>query len=123
MKLSKKKLEHFGEHYSEWKTWVQDPKQNHFFFFCENHIPMVMRKGIDSESVKTSEHVCDFPGCVAPSNSEYFPNLVKVLAEGEEDIKNNRLYEMNDKGDFVKVKNYGKRVQSKAISKKRSKKA
>lgn len=113
MKLTKKQLADFR--YDEWKSWVYDLKESHFFFLCPLHVIFLVREGLDVSSPTRSKHKCDYPGCLKKATLEFFPNLVTSLKESEKDCKNNRLYEMNAKGDLVKVKNYGKRtVQSRS---------
>ena len=122
MKITKKQQDQFD--LLRWKHWVLNPKENHFFFFCEYHMPLVMRKELDGQGGMTQKHVCDFPGCEESATNEYFPNLLTSLKIAEEDRKFNRFYELDPvTNEFVKVKNYGKRIQLEAVSKKRSKKA
>jgi hypothetical protein len=104
VKLSKRQLACFN--YKAWKDWAFDPRGNMFFFFCCLHWPLLKRDqdGLGDIHGKPIP-VCDYPGCTQIADKELFPYLVTIIKNAEKEFKN------------------GKRVQSKAVSKKRSKKA
>ncbi len=123
MKLSKRRLSKFRKTKESWKRWVRNPKENHFFFFCNTHISELKTKndGVGDYTSPPKSPICDYPGCTQKCTQELFPNLTITLKIADEDIKFNRLYTLDKKGNFRKVKNYGKRVRSKRLSKKRNK--
>lgn len=97
-----------------WQSWVYSPYESHFFWLCDHHIAQLLRKDKDGQGSVYYTHKCDYPKCKAMATTEYYPNLMTQLMEAEEDIKNSKLH---------KVTTNGERVQPKAVSQKRSKKA
>lgn len=105
-----------------WQSWVYSPYESHFFWLCDKHIAEVLRKDKDGQGSVYYTHKCDYPKCSKMATTEYYPNLMTQLMEAKDDIQNNRLHTMDNKGKFHKVKNYGKRIQSQTVPEKRNKK-
>lgn len=73
----------------EFKEFVFEPGESHFFFFCDIHRNLLERKqdavgelwGPDLKKAP----LCDWPTCNLKADCEFFPNLVTVL-------KRNRMW-------------------------------
>ena len=94
MKLTKKQLSVFR--YDEWKSWVYDSKEDHFFFLCPLHIIFLIREGIDLEGQVHGNYTCAYPGCLKKATNEFYPNLITAIKKSNEDFKNGKGISIED---------------------------
>lgn len=65
---------------AEFKKFLYEPGEGHFFFFCETHRNILERKQDAAGSIMVeTKPTCDYPGCQVKATCEFFPNLVTVL--------------------------------------------
>lgn len=68
---------------AEFKRFVYEPGEGHFFFFCELHRNLLEREqdiagGLFKEE-KQKPPLCDWPTCKLKAAFELFPNLATAL--------------------------------------------
>lgn len=62
----------------EFKEFVYEPGEGHFFLLCEMHRNVLERKQ-DASTEAQQQGFCDYPKCSLKATYEFFPNLVTVL--------------------------------------------
>lgn len=65
----------------DFKAFVYEPSEGHFFFFCDIHRNLLERKhdAVGDLMLPKKPPVCDWPTCKLRASCEFFPNLVTVL--------------------------------------------
>jgi hypothetical protein len=64
----------------EFKEFVYEPGEGHFFFLCEMHRNLLERKqDAATETQQKKLPLCDWPTCSLKATYEFFPNLVTAI--------------------------------------------
>lgn len=67
----------------EFKKFVYEPGESHFFYLCETHRNNLERKQDAVREISEIKEICDYPKCRNHATYEFFPNLATYLRRNQ----------------------------------------